>query len=199
MEWLSAYKIPLMLAGISAFLIILSVSIIIKSTQSASPIQFSSGEATTAAQIKQITIQVDIEGAVMRPGVYQLPLGSRVEDALSAAGGLTGEADSQYVQHVMNRAMKLVDGAKLFIPKQGGSETSHIISTSSTVQGQSQNGIVTSVNFASESQLDALPGVGPVTAKKIIGNRPYQTLDELVTKKTMGQSLFEKLKDTLSL
>ena len=55
------------------------------------------------------------------------------------------------------------------------------------------------INTASETELDALPGVGPVTAQKIISNRPYQKIDDLVSKKAVGASVFSKIKDQISI
>ena len=92
----------------------------------------------------------------------------------------------------MNRAMKLVDGGKIYIPSLSSSPVS-------PQSPQSPLSSVVSVNFATESELDTLSGVGPATAQKIIANRPYQTLDELVSKKAVGTALFEKIKDQLSL
>jgi competence protein ComEA len=94
--------------------------------------------------------------------------------------------------------MKVADGMKVYIPVIG--ETSHNLGTVVATPGtSSQNGVFVSVNMASKDQLDSLAGVGPVTAQKIIDNRPYQTLEDLVTKKAIGPSLFEKLKNSLSL
>jgi competence protein ComEA len=64
--------------------------------------------------------------------------------------------------------------------------------------GAEMTGGLVDVNNASESELDSLPGVGPVTAAKIIENRPYQTIDELVVKKAVGDSLFGKIKDKIT-
>jgi competence protein ComEA len=130
---------------------------------------------------------------VVNPGVYELPGRSRVEDAIVAAGGLTSEADEERIALTLNRAANLVDGAKLYIPKTGES-TAPV--TSYNLESQSP---LVHINFASQSELEALPGVGPVTAQKIIAGRPYQTLDELVSKKAVGQSLFEKIKPQLAL
>ena len=178
------YKIPILLGGTSVLAIIISIVLLVKSTQTTTPIQFSSDrtEASSAA-----TLTVDVEGAVVNPGVYTLPGGARVEDAIVAAGGVTEDVDVAQFAKTINRAMKLIDGAKLYIPSSSN------VSTLSTV------GNLVSVNIASVSELDVLPGVGPVTAQKIIDNRPYQTLDDLVTKKAIGASLYEKLKNSLSL
>ena len=106
--------------------------------------------------------------------------------------------------------MKVADGMKIYIPSLGeattsyntssvktGGETSHNINQSDS--GQSQSGAFISINMASKDQLDSLPGVGPVTAQKIIDNRPYERLEDVVTKKAIGASLFEKLKNSLTL
>jgi len=191
-EVFRTYKIPILLGGISVLAIVISIVLLVKSTQTVSePIQFSSdtAEASGSAQLT-----IDVEGAVVNPGLYSLPGGSRVEDAITAAGGLGNNADTDAFAKTFNRATKLTDGAKIYIPKidtSGTDQTSHIINTT-------QNGMV-NVNTASESELDALPGVGPVTAQKIIDNRPYMTLDDLVAKKAIGTALFSKIKDQLSL
>lgn len=182
---LRTYKIPILLGGVSIFAIILSVVLLVQSTQTAAtPIQFSSDTASSSADIK-----VDVEGAVARPGLYALPAGARVEDAISAAGGLAQDADTETLAKTINRAMKLADGGKIFIPSV----------LSSTLRSPNSPSSLISVNFGTEAELDTLPGVGPVTAQKIIANRPYQTLDELVAKKAVGTALFEKIKDQLSL
>jgi competence protein ComEA len=145
---------------------------------------------------KQITI--DIEGAVQKPGVYKLLATSRVQDALIAAGGMSQSADRGQIAKSLNLAAPLMDGAKLYIPAVGeqmmtsGSDASN----PAGVQGASAETV--NINNASEEDLDALPGVGPVTAQKIMSNRPYQSVDELVDKKIVGQSVYGKIKDLVS-
>lgn len=146
---------------------------------------------------KQITI--DIEGAVQKPGVYKVPSDARIQDALIAAGGLSKDADRQQVAQNLDLAAPLTDGTKLYIPAIGeqmmtSGDTSN--SSSGSVQGASTGTV--NINQASESELDALPGVGPVTAQKIINNRPYQSVQELLDKKVVGQSVFSKIKDQVS-
>lgn len=183
------YKIPLILGGISVLAIVVSIVLLVQSTQTITPIEFSSDrvEASSSA-----TLTVDVEGAVVAPGVYNLPTGSRVDDALASAGGLGPEADEELFAKTMNRAMKLVDGGKIYVPSLSSSPQS-------PQSPQSPLSPLVSVNSASQSELESLPGIGPVTAQKIIANRPYQTLDELVAKKAVGTALFEKIKDQLSL
>lgn len=139
-------------------------------------------------------IVVDIEGAVVHPGMYNLASTSRVQDAIAIAGGLSTKADRGQVAKQMNLAAKLSDGMKLYIPFVG--------ETAAAAAGQSIAGVSSvsvSVNSASASELDSLPGVGPVTAQKIISSRPYSALDDLVSKKAVSQSVFEKIKDQISL
>ncbi len=157
----------------------------------------------SAAVISEIT--VDISGAVNTPGVYSLSEGSRVKDAIETAGGLSDAADTEFVQRSFNLAAKLQDGSKLYIPEIGesiGSSSTNLGIMSSTPlrQGfEGQAGSLININSASESELDTLSGVGPVTVGKIIDNRPYNTLEELVSKKAVSRSVFEKIKDQISL
>lgn len=193
--WLR-YRVPIILGLASIFFIIVSLTILIKSVQTNTPITFSSdGEASVAGAMRGIEVVVDIAGAVVKPGVYSLPAGSRVEDAIVAAGGLSDDADSDRLAKAVNRAAKLSDGAKLYIPKVGDTPTSHVISDPSDPFFPSS----VSVNAASQSELEALTDIGPTRAKKIIDGRPYTNLEELVAKKAMGQALFDKLKGQLTL
>lgn len=188
------YRMPIILGLASIFIIIFSVTLLIKSFQSTTPITFSSDEASVAGVMRSGEVVVDVSGGVINPGIYSLPPGSRVEDAIAAAGGLSKDVDEDRLAKLVNRAAKLSDGAKLYIPKKSD-ETSHNISDPSNPSSPSS----VSVNAASQSELEALPGIGPATAKKIISGRPYTSLEELVTKKAMGQALFDKLKSLLTL
>ena len=130
-------------------------------------------------------IVVHVDGAVANPGVYHLKTEARISDAVSAAGGLGENADSSRV----NLAAKVSDGQKILIPTKGESVTASIAGSST--------GPV-NINTASSSQLDSLPGVGSVTSGKIISARPYSTVDELMSKKVVSKSVFEKIKDLVS-
>lgn len=189
---LRGYRVPIVIGAVSIFFIILSTTLLIKSLQTSAPITFSRSpdEASDSGQASGIVI--DIAGAVLQPGVYRLPAGSRVEDAITAAGGLSSDVDADRLAKSVNRATKLSDGAKLYIPKINDI-VRHEQGSSASLPG------TVSVNAASESELEALPGIGPATAKKIIAGRPYRDLSELVTKKAMGQSLFDKLRNQLTL
>lgn len=201
-----SYRVPIILGSVSILFIIVSLTILIKSTQTSTPIQFSSDkEAAVAGTMSGIEVTVDVSGGVVKPGVYTLPSGGRVEDAIAAAGGLSVQADRDRLEKSVNRAAKLSDGAKIYIPKMGDTQTSsNILTGSRPVSDETSYNILTglhpvSINTASQFDLEALSGIGPATAKKIMDGRPYMTLEELVVKKAMGQTLFDKLKVQLTL
>jgi competence protein ComEA len=151
---------------------------------------------------KQKVIMVDIAGAVAKPGVYNLPSDSRVQDLILAAGGISPNADRQKVAQTLNLAAPLTDGAKLYIPIVGEQMvTSSGGSENSSAASQSTLGSTTAlinINTAETSALEELPGVGEVTAGKIIENRPYASVEELLEKKAVGEATFEKIKDQVS-
>lgn len=139
-------------------------------------------------------IFVDIQGAVQNPGVYQLPVGNRVNDLLILTGGLSAEADRDWVARNVNLAEKLSDGIKIYIPK--ASEARHSLSEGEQVAG-SQTGKI-SLNTASKSELKTLPGIGPAYAQRIIENRPYGTIEDLLKVPGIGQKTLEKIKEKIT-
>lgn len=135
-------------------------------------------------------LTVEIAGAVEKPGVYQLLASERVERLLIEAGGLSVEADREWVERNLNRAAKLVDGQKIYVPKIGESITS---STGTT-------GITGSINLntASVSELESLWGIGPARAKAIMDNRPYSSPQELLSKKVVPQNVYDRIKEEVA-
>jgi competence protein ComEA len=138
-------------------------------------------------------IFVDVAGAVVKPGVYKLAAGSRIADAINTAGGFSSLADSQFISKGVNLAQKLSDGAKIYVPQKG--ESGSVVGIA---QSSSSSGLI-NINSATSNQLDTLPGIGPVTAQKIIAGRPYSRIEELLEKKIVGASTFEKIKDKISI
>ncbi|HET9946459.1 MAG TPA: helix-hairpin-helix domain-containing protein [Patescibacteria group bacterium] len=154
--------------------------------------QFS--QPTQGPAVNLLQEKVDIEGSVVSAGVYSLPTTSRVQDALVAAGGLSSTADREWVAKHVNLATKLTDGMKIYIPKQGESGSDAISLGTASIDGQNKQ---TDINSASLFELDALPGIGLVTAQKIIDARPYTTSQDLVTKHVLSSSAFAKIKDVV--
>jgi len=138
-------------------------------------------------------IKVHVLGAVAHPGVVSLPEGARVQDAIDAAGGLTADADPA----LLNLAAVVADGSQIVIGTVG-SPAGEVNGDSGAGSSGSANGsgVKVNINTASEAELETLPGIGPVTAGKIIAWRNehgrFSTIDELqevsgIGPKTMAQ------------
>lgn len=131
-------------------------------------------------------IAVYVTGAVLRPDVYTLPEGSRLKDALLAAGGATAEADLD----ALNLAAPLRDGERVHVPAQGAAPLS-------APTGAQPAGPV-NINRATAAELEALPGLGPTLAQRIVEDRqangPYESVDQLLRVRGIGPALLEKLR-----
>lgn len=142
---------------------------------------------------------VHIDGAVVAPGVYEMT-GSlpRVNDAVMAAGGLAGDADTS----ALNLAAVLSDGEKIYVPRQGevvaGQASSGAASGSDV--GASSSGVI-NINTATAEELDSLPGIGPSTAAAIVEDRerngPFASPEDLMRVSGIGEGKFSKLKDQI--
>lgn len=143
---------------------------------------------STAKTVSAEVIMVDISGAVVKPGVYSLSSDSRVQDAVIKAGGFAEDADRMEIARSINLAEKITDGEKIYIPFNG--------ETLGAMTGATGK---VSLNKATSNDLDQLPGIGPVTAEKVISNRPYQKIEDLLSKKVVSQSVFEKIKEKIGL
>jgi competence protein ComEA len=146
---------------------------------------------------------VDIQGAVLQPGVRHLPAGSRVADAITAAGGYGPRVDAAIAARELNLAAPLHDGDRLVVPSRddppgttaGGGQASP------GAAGGGGGGGLIDLNHATASELDTLPGVGPVTSQKIIAareERAFATIEELRDRRVVGSAAFEKLKDLVT-
>lgn len=134
-------------------------------------------------------VVVDIEGAVMTPGVYELKSGSRIKDLLAVSGGLSGNADRIYCEKNLNLAEILKDGQKYYVPVVDKNQEGNIQTKTDSKK--------ININTASVSQLDTLWGVGAVRAEEIVKNRPYGSVDELVKKGVVSKNIMEKNRDLL--
>ena len=143
-------------------------------------------------------IVVDVAGEVNNPAVIELAPDSRINDAILAAGGLTKVADISQI----NRAAILSDGEKIYIPKlqtatEAGSDATGADSNFPATEGDTTTARI-NVNFASSVQLQGIPGIGPVTADKIIQYRKahglFRKLEDLTEVSGIGEKTFEKMK-----
>lgn len=182
-EKLEMYKIPMGLSLVGLVLIIGGWFV----SGSDQPKEFPK-ESQVSSTLK--IMKIDISGEVVRPGVYELAEGSRMEDLVKAAGGFSNQANEDFIEKKLNLAQKLTDGFKVYIPKLGEQDVSI-----TAPDGKSE---IVSINQASIEALKSLPGVGDVTAKKIIDGRPYANPSELVDKKIISKTLFDKIESKIS-
>jgi competence protein ComEA len=160
---------------------------------------------------------IDVAGAVRAPGVYRLPPGSVVADAITAAGGAAADADLDR----LNKAIALENQMQVYVPhlaaddaagasQEGASRQPPVvpvaparaesIPTAAPASGpaSSNSGGPVNINTATLEQLDTLPGVGAVTAEKIVVGRPYSRIEDLLNVDGIGEAKFAKLKDLIT-
>lgn len=147
-------------------------------------------------------LQAEIAGEVNSPGVYKLSLNARIEDLITLGGGLSPEADVEYVEKTINRASLIKDGQKLYIPKVGEENLSAPTTNQQTevlsASDDEQSLGVININLASQSQLETLWGIGPVIAQKIIEQRPYSDTMELISRSIVKQNVYDRIKNQIS-
>ena len=143
--------------------------------------------------VEQDLITVDVKGAVIAPGIYDLPVGSRVNDAVQKAGGLTEQADSKS----LNLAQKISDEALVYVPTKG-EEAASQQTASGTASSTSKEKKV-NLNKASLEELKQVKGLGGKRAQDIIDHREangkFKSVDELKKVSGIGAKTIEKLKD----
>ncbi|MEX2182843.1 MAG: helix-hairpin-helix domain-containing protein [Chloroflexota bacterium] len=147
-------------------------------------------------------VVVEAAGAVARPGIFRLPAGSRVADLLAAAGGYGPRVDTGRVDREVNLAAALKDGDRVRIPSRDEPTPAAATDAGSGAGGggaggPSGGGGPLDLNRATASELDALPGVGPVTVDKIIAAREeaaFTSVDDLRTRGILGEKTFEKVR-----
>jgi competence protein ComEA len=159
----------------------------------------SSAALTTTSTANTIFVQV--AGAVRAPGVYEMPPGSRVFEAIEEAGGFSETADQQS----MSLAAVLGDGCRVYVPRQGEvTADSPAVTQAGTGagSGDASAGLV-SINSATIEELDALPGIGPSLAQNIVdyreSNGPFTSVDQLGDVTGIGPSKLEKLRPLVGL
>lgn len=145
-------------------------------------------------------IVVYVSGAVLRPGVYALPAGSRVADALAAAGGASAEADLLRI----NLARRVHDEEQIYIPQRG--ETPPVLPTAAIpppagTPAPAVSGKI-NLNTASVAELDSLPGIGPGYAQRIVDYReshgPFRSIEEIQNVPGIGPATFARIKDLIT-
>jgi len=142
--------------------------------------------------VAAVDITIDIQGAVARPGVYKLTIGSRVIDAIKAAGGVTKAGDPSD----LNQARIIADGEQIYVYAKSSTSPSK---TSVKVKPKSSSVVL--LNRASAKEFEALDGIGPVLASRIVtyrkANGPFATIDDLLKVPGIGAGTLSKFKNKL--
>ena len=144
----------------------------------------------TATPTPAPLVVVDVAGAVARPGVVRLSGGTRVGDAIAAAGGATPDADLAS----LNRAALLRDGARVYVPHLGESPPAGSLGSDAETK--------VDLNHATTAELESLPGVGPATAARILRSRdqrPFTRVEELQTRGLVSARVLADIRDLLTL
>lgn len=153
--------------------------------------------AASGAPTASAPLIVHVAGAVVDPGVHELPAGSRVDDAITAAGGLTLEADGGRI----NLAAPVSDGERIYVPKVGEDAPPVAVGSSPGGAGAAAGGVV-DLNQADVAALDGLPGIGPATATAIIEHRDrigrFTSVEQLLDVRGIGEAKLEQLRSLVT-
>ena len=156
------------------------------------------GSSVASAVPEASSLVVDVQGGVAEPGVRELPVGSRVADAIAAAEGYAADADLAAAATAINLAQVLADGEQIRVPRVGDASAAVAgdpASSSAPVTGGGGGGLV-NLNTATPEELEALPGIGPVTVQKIVAARqeqPFASLDDAVQRGVINRGQLEDI------
>ncbi|MFV2064327.1 MAG: helix-hairpin-helix domain-containing protein [Chloroflexota bacterium] len=143
---------------------------------------------SAAVSVVSDEIVVDVAGAVVSPGLHRLRAGDRVGDAIKAAGGFAPRVDLAETSRALNLAQPLADGTKVLVPELGFEQS---------LPGTVDDGRI-DINRADQAELETLPGIGPVTAGKILAARAdgrFDAVKELRSRGLVGESVYAQIKD----
>ncbi|HYX85802.1 MAG TPA: helix-hairpin-helix domain-containing protein [Gaiellales bacterium] len=197
-EFLLQRRRPLLVAAVALVLILLAGRFVLHAgtTTPAAPLPPPPTEGAGVTGLPSGRVVVDVVGAVRRPGLYRLEQGSRIADAVARAGGATRKADLAMI----NLAAPLADGEQVVVPKRGAPGASTAGTGGSSTPGVPAGPV--HLNTATLEQLDSLPGIGPVTAQKILDYRQehgaFSSVDELDAVPGIGPARMDTLRDLVA-
>ncbi len=139
---------------------------------------------------------IHVTGAVAEPGVYELPPGARVKDAITAAGGLLPEAETE----ALNLAAPLADGQQIAVPDAAAGAATE--DSAENPPSQQPTGALVDINTATPAELEALPGIGPTIAQRIVDyreeNGPFEKAADILNVSGIGPATFAQFKDLIT-
>lgn len=162
----------------------------VEAAQNCPVVESTSGDLSETDELMTL-INVDVGGAVAKPGLYELKKGSRYADLISIAGGLAREVSKEFVAKDLNLSKELKDQEKVYLPFEGE------LGMANT--DKKEGSTLVSINTAGSETLQMLKGIGEATAQKIISGRPYSELNQLIANKILGEKLFNDLQNQLTL
>jgi len=195
-ESLLQHRRLLLAAAVALVLLLLAARVVLPAgtTTSAAPLPPPPAAGTGATGASAARVVVDVVGAVRRPGLYRLEQGTRIADAIARAGGASGKADLAQV----NLAAPLADGEQVVVPRRGPPGAAPAGSGGSVGPAGTPSSPV-QLSTATLEQLDSLPGIGPVTAQKILDYRTkhgaFSSVDELDAVPGIGPARLDELRD----
>ncbi|MBI5126836.1 ComEA family DNA-binding protein [Candidatus Roizmanbacteria bacterium] len=157
---------------------------------------------------KEAKIYIDVSGSVNKPDLYEASTNTRLKEIIKKAGGLSDDADKSFFSRNFNLARIVVDQEKIYIPSMWDVTNGYFIENQQTLNYISPNSDdlnntktknIINVNSSSLEELDTLPGIGKITAQKIIEQRPFKALEELIDKKIVSKTVFEKIKNLVKI
>ena len=189
----------LVLAAAAAWMLLSPTIGVATPAASADPFALPSQAALApASSATADTVVVDVQGGVAEPGIRELPAGSRVADAIAAAGGYAVDADLEAAAERINLAEPLVDGGQVRIPRIGEAVAAAApgADPAEPAGGGGSGGGILNLNTATPEELEALPGIGPVTVQKIVAARqeaPFASLEDAVQRGVLNRGQLEDL------
>ena len=202
LQWVDA------ILGVGLILMAIGIGMNVKDKLASPNIQLIKAGVTPTVVVQgDNKVTFDIGGEVLNPGVYKLIKGSRIGEALTAANGLSANADREWVEKNINRAQVIADGMKIYIPRQQSAAGGQLggqasINEAKAVLGASTNGVI-DINTANVAELDKLTGIGPALAQRIIDyrvkNGGFKDVNEIKMVSGIGDKLFEKIKDEIGI
>jgi len=191
-DWVGRYRALLAAGLVGAVVVSLAVLFVRRPEPPRIVVQQPAARPTASPPVPSQLV-VHLSGEVIAPGIYRLPVGARIDDALKAAGGPTTYGDV----HRLNLAARLADGQQIVVPKR----IDPVLATFTDAPTQPPARV--NVNTATVAELDRLPGVGPVTAQRIVAfreqNGPFSKVEQLRHANLVSAATYEKIKDLIGI